>query len=180
MTESFLITSENRPKRASRALVAEQLSLIRSIYRPGYWVVTDYPSAVPVNDLSSKHVIVSGGITETTGTLPYRAAGWISSNDTGIVPAGSWRRECPEGCEIWCIRSILSDRVDHVQVIQLNAGDSHVINVGENLFLAYGKCAVDDRNVELYRHFKIVNQTKTITASEPSYLFVWPTLPGPN
>jgi hypothetical protein len=175
MTQSFLITSENRPKRASRSLVAEQLSLIKSIYWPGYWFVTDYASAVPCNDLSSRHVIVSGGYSEPTGSLPYRGAGWISSNDTGIIPAGQWRRESPEGCEIWCIRSTVnrSDRVDHVQIIQLNAGDSHVINVGENLFLAHGKCAAGDRNVELYRHFKIVAQAKTITASEPSYLFVW-------
>jgi len=176
MIQSFLITSENRPKRASRSLVAGQLSLIKSIYRPGYWQVLDFPTEVPVSEMSSKHVIVSGSMVETTGTLPDRGPGWISTDSIGIFRAGQWRRESPEGCEIWCIRSIINspDGVDHVQIIKLNAGDSHVINVGENLFLAHGKCATGDRNVEMYRHFKIVTQSKTITASEPSYLFVWP------
>jgi hypothetical protein len=178
MTQSFTITSENRPKRATRSLFAEQLSLAQSVYWPGYWFVTEYPTQVPCNDLSSRHVIVSGGFLETTGVLPYRGAGWISSNDTGSIPAGQWRRESPEGCEIWCIRMVGQPlgRVDHVQIVCLNEGETHTVGSGENLFVAHGVCSTGVRTLEPCRHYKIGVQSKTITAQGLCYLFVWPSL----
>jgi len=179
MAQSFTITSEDRSKRATRSLVAEQLSLVQSIYWPGYWQVLNFPDALPVNSLSSRHVIVSGSMIEPMGTLPIRGPGWITSRDTGMVPAGQWRRESPDGCEIWCIRVAgkPSARVDHVQIICLNEGETHTINAGENLFVAHGVCFIGALTLEPFRHFKLGAQAKTVTAQGLCYFFVWPTSP---
>jgi hypothetical protein len=181
MAQSFTIVSEERSKRAIRSLVAEQLSLTQSVYWPGYWQILNFPEPTPVNNLSSRHVIISGSMIEPMGTLPIRGPGWISSLDTGMLPAGQWRRETPDGCEIWCVRVMGRPlaRVDHVQIVCLNEGETHTVDSGENLFVAYGVCSTGTHNLEPYRYFKIGSQAKTITAQALCYLFVWPSIPDP-
>lgn len=179
MAQSFTIVSEERAKRATRSLVAENLSFAQSIYWPGYWQILNFPEPTPVNDLSSRHVIVSGSMIEPMGTLPIRGPGWISSLDTGMAPAGQWRRESPDGCELWCVRVAGQPlaRVDHVQIVCLNEGEIHTVGAGQNLFVAHGVCSTGDLTLEPFRHFKLGLQAKTITAQGKCYFFVWPTSP---
>ena len=180
MIQSFTVTSEERVKRTNQSFAVDGLRLTKGIYAPGYWFVTSYPEAVPCNDLTSRHFIVSGGYHETTGTLPYRGAGWVSSSDTGVIPAGQWRRESPEGCEIWCIRRHPDPElgVNHVSIVALEDGQSVEVATGNSLFVCEGACAIGDRALEQEKLYRVSSGAKTVTAQGKAFVVLWPTAPS--
>lgn len=176
MARSFTITGESASKRSIFTKYVDGLSISKSLFQPGYWFITDYPAATPVNDLSSKHFITFGGYTETTGTLPERSVGWRSWEDTGLIPAGSWRRESAVGCELWCIRNKtdFDGRVDHVSMVYLLAGQEYTVPDQSNLFPAYGAIRLNDRQLEDEKPYVLRAGARTVTAVQDSYLLHWP------
>lgn len=177
MARSFLVTQENLPLRNVVAKYVDGLSISKSVYRPGYWFITDYPAATPANDLSSKHFIVSGGYIETTGTLPTRWAGWKSWEDDGVIPAGTWRRECPDGCEVWCIwnKDDPEGRVDHVTMVHLTAGQQYTVPDQSNLFSACGVLTIGEKTLADETPYVLRSGARTLTAIEDAYFLHWPT-----
>jgi hypothetical protein len=138
----------------------------------------DYPDRVDTKDMTSIHVVVSGGVYETTHTLPDRTQGWISTGDNGVIEAGQYRRETPDGCVMWCIRSLDQKNlsVAHVHVVDLEPGGTVNVPPNSNLFVAEGTCLMGTRELIREKHYQIGAETRTLTASTKVYLFYWPTL----
>lgn len=176
MSQSFRVTQENFPLRSLVVKYVDGLSISKSVCEPGYWFVTEYPEATPANDLSSKHFIVSGGFLETTGTLPTRLEGWKSWEDPGVIPAGSWRRECQEGCELWCVwnKATPGGRVDHVSMVHLTAGQQYVVPDQSNLFVASGKLDLSSRELEDEKPYLLRSGERTVIAQDDVYFLHWP------
>lgn len=177
MAESFTITSEDRFKRVNHSFLVDDLRLSKGIYAPGYWFVTNYPEPVPCNDLTSRHFIVRGGYSEPTGALPYRGQGWVSSNDPGVIPAGQWRRESAEGCEIWCIRRNQNPElgVDNANIFALEPGQELEVDAGNNVFVCEGVCAIDAKALTQEKLYRVASGRKTIAAQTKVFAIVWPT-----
>jgi hypothetical protein len=175
MPRSFTVPEESVSKRSIVTKYVDGLSISKSLYKPGYWFVTDYPAATPANDLSSKHFITSGGYIETTGTLPERSAGWKSWEDSGVIPAGSWRRESSDGCELWCVwnKTNPEGRVDHVTMVHLPAGQEYLVPDQSNLFSACGRLSSNNRQLEDEKPYVLRTGARLVLAVEDAYFLHW-------
>lgn len=176
MSRSFRITSDDAAKRTMTVQYVDGLSITKSLYEPGYWFVTEYALQTLVNDLSSKHFITAGGFIETTGTLPQRSAGWRSWEDAGLIPAGAWRRECPSGCELWCVwnKADPEGRVDHVTMVHLPAGQEYTVPDQSNLFSACGVLSLAGRQLEDEKPYVLRSGARTVMAVQDAYFLHWP------
>jgi hypothetical protein len=176
---SYSIISEDKTKRSFTSYAFAGLSIVKSDFNPGYWYVMDYPERVDTKSMTAIHVVVSGGVYETTHTLPDRTQGWISTTDSRAIEAGQYRRETPEGCVMWCIRSANPNdlSVAHVHVVGLESGETVSVPPNSNLFVAEGTCLMGTRELAREKHYQIGAEARTLTASSKAYLFYWPTPP---
>ncbi len=176
MARSFTITAESASKRSISTQCVDGLSISKTIFHPGYWFVTEYHMDVPINDLSSKHFVVSGRFTETSGTIPDRCAGYKTWEDPGMMPAGVWNRGAPDGCEMWCVwnKNDPQGRVDHVHMVNLLAGQDFTVPDQSNLFSAFGVLRIGDRVLEDEKPYVLRSGARTVTAVQDAYFLHWP------
>jgi len=176
MARSFTITAEDASKRSIIVQRVDGLRIIKTLYHPGYWLVTDYPVATPANDMASRHFLTAGEFTEPTNTLTERKAGYRSWEDSAIIPAGAWRRESASGCEMWCIwnDADLEGRVDHVTMVYLTAGQEYTVPDQSNLFSACGVLSLNGRDLEDEKPYVLRSGARTVTAVQDAYFLHWP------
>lgn len=176
MARSFKVTSENRERRLVTVKKIDGLNICKSVYQPGYWFETVFTEPTPVNDLSSKHFITSGKITDKAGLLPDRVAGWRTWEDTGIVPPGTIHREALEGCEIWCVWNDADPegRVDHVTVVFLTAGQEYIVPNQSNMFSAFGLLSLNGQAIEDETPYVLTAGERTVLAENDTYFMHWP------
>lgn len=172
---TFTITNETKDLVSHRAIAAGGLRLVRSKWLAGYSFVTVYHYDCPVSDLTSKHVVVAGSFVESSGAISTKEAGYVTSEDTTVIPAGTYTRTSPNGGEIWCIRSTNPEkpRVDHVRVEKLSAGETASIQVGEYFLVAEGRCTVGSQELVEEKPYLVESAPKTLTATGACYVFVW-------
>jgi hypothetical protein len=176
MQSSFKIVSENRDRRFVTVREIAGLKISKSLYQPGYWFVTEFHEPTPVNNLSSKHFITSGKITDKSGLLPDRVAGWRTWEDTGVVPAGTIERESLKGCEIWCVwnSAVPGGRVDHVEVVFLTAGEEYTVPDQSNMFPAFGLLSLNGQPLEDETPYVLKNGERVVSAETDAYFMHWP------
>lgn len=173
--QSFTIPEDDARRRTHRVFICDDLHLVKSVMQPGYWMVTEYPAAVVTRNLTSKHVFVSGRFTETTGAIPDRVAGSMTSEDDTPIQPGRYRRETPEGCELWCVRNHLNQggNVNHVAVVALEQGGQTVAEQGQNIFVLEGGCTASGVALQAEKLYKVTTGPKTVVAQTKAYLLVW-------
>lgn len=181
MSNTFKIIAENRDRKFVTVKEIDGLKISKSINQPGYWVVMEFEKPTLVNDLCSKHFIVSGRLTDKAGLLPDRVAGWRTWEDSGVVPAGTVHRESAEGSELWCIwnAKVLGGTVDHVEVVFLLAGQEYTVPNQSNMFTAFGLLSLDGQTLEDETPYLLTAEGRTVLAEKDSYFMHWPlTSPG--
>ena len=173
--QSFTIPEDDKARRTHRVFICDDLHLVKSVMKPGYWMITEYASAVVTKNLTSKHVFVSGRFTDTSGTIPDRVAGDMTSESDTPIPPGRYRRETPQGCEMWCVRNHLNQdgNVDHVDVVALPPGAETIAEKGQSLFVLEGDCTASGTALEAERLYNVSTGTKTIQAQTKAYLLIW-------
>jgi hypothetical protein len=184
MTEhSFSIEADDPTKRTLTTFVPAGLILSKSLNEPGYWYEMKYPERVQIKDMTSKHIIVSGYGLGTNG-LPDQLEGWVSSDDDRYIEPGTYRREFPEGCVIWCIRNTgksasnptNSLSVAHVKTLCLQPNETVEIPAKDNLFVLTGSCLMGNKSLTAEKHYVLGDQPRTIVAQSKTYLVHWPDL----
>jgi hypothetical protein len=180
---SFTIESEDASKRIITANIYAGLIFNKGLYSPGYWYVMKYPERVQIKDMTSRHIIVSGFGIGSEG-LPSQMEGWVSSEDDRYIEPGTYRRDFPEGCEMWCIRkaadpaitSAADLNIDYVKTVCLQPEETVNIPAKDNLFILNGSCRIGDKELIEEKHYYLGNEPRTITATAKTYLLYWPNL----
>lgn len=174
-SHTFTIVDETKHLVTHRGVDSGGLRFVRSNWAPGYSFTTVYHTACAVKDMTSKHVIVSGRIVTSGGTLPDRSIGWNSYADPSIIPAGTYMRSAPEGGEIWCVRTLdpVNTDISHLRVVNLNSGDTLSIAVGEYFLVAEGMGVAGDIPIEAEKPYLVGSSGKVLTALGSCYVFVW-------
>jgi hypothetical protein len=176
------------------------LELFKGVYDPGYWYVLKYKDRIQYKDLNSIHIIISGfGIADSDGSIDL-PEGWMSITDSNYVGPGSYKRNFPKGCVMWCIRrplppplpegikeamvgpligletSIDTLSLEGVQVLRLQANETAEIPAKDNLFVLSGNCRTGTKQLTVEKYYVIGDQSKTLVAESKTYLVHWSNL----
>ena len=176
--QSFKIIFETPELKTLEPIYVDNLAIVKSLFKPGYTFVTEYFDTVVCSELTSKHVVVRGAFTESTGTLPDRAAGFTTTECEELIPAGVYTRGVSDiGCEMWCIRSTdpKVPNVDHVNILRLAAQDTVDLPVGTGFIVAEGTCSINSATLQDEKPYKISTAIKTLQANTDSFVFTWTT-----
>lgn len=174
-TPNYHIIDEDKTKIKTKIFKCPGVTISKNIFEPGYYMITDYKVSDYIKNSGTKHFILSGSYTETTGTISEKLAGWKSWESDDFHPAGTWRRESPNGCLLWCAwGNSPNTRIDYVTCKYLQKNETHTIPNNSYLFCATGGLTLDSSKVlELEKLYNITTGDKLITANEDSYFFYW-------
>jgi hypothetical protein len=176
------VESDCVEKRTITRFTHAGLELFKGIYDPGYWYVLNYKTRIQYKDLNSIHIIISGfGIADSDGSIDL-PEGWMSETDNNYVGPGSFKRNFPEGCLMWCVRRPLEGlenptndlNIDSVKISCLQANETAEIPAKDNLFVLTGNCLTGTKPLAVEKHYVIGDQPRTVVAQSKTYLVHWP------
>ena len=159
------------------------LRLTKQVFHPGMWQTMAYPADVPYADLASRHIQLGGRMVDEAGRLPLREAGWISTMDLTVVPAGEHKRIALDTVELWCVHDEdalnLEKDAGHCHGVTRSAGESLVLQPGEHLLLIQGTVTARGKTFSALQHLVARTGPVELIFQDLGYGFWWPErLPG--